>query len=511
MDKMDAAAIMGLAAQAGLGGLPNMGKTPQIQSDLSFGDALMKTQEIRGSLESEIQGAGTKATAPVTKSTSANVKTPDEGNSKAIDSGKDNIASGKDKTSDLKEEVAEAVNVIKEKIKENFNVTDEDIEEAMEVLGLVIADLFNGADLRSLVMELTGTADSIELLTNVELYDGVKEITQLSENLLNEISTDLGISMEEVTEIINDDSFEIKTLNDAEVAIASSENTEEADTYEVESILTGSSAKPETEKSIDKDAGSKEVINEVSDEAVSTILTDKQDKTEDTKEENKPEIKVEVTKTEEVRTQSPVKAEDFSKNSDSKENSKHSTKGDMLNQNQPVTFGQTVEQTVNTVGDIVETVTTYADTENILRQVTDHIKVNISENSTEMEMQLHPASLGTVNMQVTQANGQITAHLTVQNELVKAVLESQMISLQETLNEQGSKVTAIEITVANYNLDSSNGSESYSEEKHNQSQQGKRSRGINLSEIDSFDELTDEEKLTAEVMNMNGSSVNYKA
>ena len=183
--------------------------------------------------------------------------------------------------------------------------------------------------------------------------------------------------------------------------------------------------------------------------------------------------------------------------------------------NQEFTFNQTqavTNQTVNTVGDIVETVTSYTtgtDTDNIMRQVTDYVKVHISDDVTKMEIELHPASLGTVNMQINSQNGQITAHLTVQNELVKSVLETQMIKLQETFDEQGTKVSAIEVTVAEYSLNSQSDN-NYSEERNGRNY-GSKKKGINLNEIGSLDELDEEEQLEAKVMEMNGSSVNYTA
>ena len=144
-----------------------------------------------------------------------------------------------------------------------------------------------------------------------------------------------------------------------------------------------------------------------------------------------------------------------------------------------------------------------------MRQVTDYVKVHISEDVTKMEIELHPASLGTVNMQINSQNGQITAHLTVQNELVKSVLETQMIKLQETFDEQGTKVSTIEVTVAEYSLNSQSDN-NYSEERNGRSY-GSKKKGINLNEIGSLDELDEEEQLEAKVMEMNGSSVNYTA
>ncbi|MBR5766453.1 MAG: flagellar hook-length control protein FliK, partial [Lachnospiraceae bacterium] len=160
----------------------------------------------------------------------------------------------------------------------------------------------------------------------------------------------------------------------------------------------------------------------------------------------------------------------------------------------------------------------YADTENILRQVTDHIKVDIGVDSSSMELQLHPASLGTVNLQIASSNGVITANLLVQNETVKAALESQMVKLLETFEEQGQKVEAIEVSVAGYDLDRSLSGDSGSDAGDRQDKDSGRigrtaRRRLNLNELDEegFEDLTEEEQLAAKIMDANGTSVDYKA
>ena len=61
-----------------------------------------------------------------------------------------------------------------------------------------------------------------------------------------------------------------------------------------------------------------------------------------------------------------------------------------------------------------------------------------------------PASLGSVNVQIAAKDGVITAQFTAQNETVKAAIESQLVQLRTQFEEQGIKVDAVEVTVANY-------------------------------------------------------------
>ncbi|MCH5251984.1 MAG: flagellar hook-length control protein FliK [Lachnospiraceae bacterium] len=97
----------------------------------------------------------------------------------------------------------------------------------------------------------------------------------------------------------------------------------------------------------------------------------------------------------------------------------------------------------------------------IVEQVIHQVKVRVMPETTSMELQLHPASLGKVNLQVSsQANGMATAMLVVENQAAKEALESQMITLKQTFEEQGLKVEAVEVTVSEFGLDSQSGQKS---------------------------------------------------
>lgn len=91
----------------------------------------------------------------------------------------------------------------------------------------------------------------------------------------------------------------------------------------------------------------------------------------------------------------------------------------------------------------------------ITEQVLGQVKVRVTSETTNLEIQLHPASLGRVNVQVSAAaQGITTATLFVENEMAKQALESQMLTLKQNFQEQGLKVDAVEVTVSNFNLES---------------------------------------------------------
>lgn len=480
-------------AGTGLNNLSNIGKSEQSTKEISFADTFMKTNEVNLNKDVTSDVSKTKTVVATNAGSNKNIKTAEA-------SGQETESLDEEKIKDLAEEISEITNQIVDKIKSEFEVTDEEIEEAMEVLGLTIADLTKPAELRNLLMELTGTSDSIELLTNVELYDSVKEVTDFASNLFTEVAKDFSLSTEQLTEMINTESFE-EALNEVDVSVTSNEAETEADAEVVSEVTVDKT----TDAALAFENSDKADANETK-----PVESNNSNESEEVPIDTEKKAPDKIEKPESFAQSNLMNDEAMNERSENRKSFNFDS-----SKNQEFTFNQTqavTNQTVNTVGDIVETVTSYttgADTDNIMRQVTDYVKVHISDDVTKMEIELHPASLGTVNMQINSQNGQITAHLTVQNELVKSVLETQMIKLQETFDEQGTKVSAIEVTVAEYSLNSQSDN-NYSEERNGRNY-GSKKKGINLNEIGSLDELDEEEQLEAKVMEMNGSSVNYTA
>ena len=135
------------------------------------------------------------------------------------------------------------------------------------------------------------------------------------------------------------------------------------------------------------------------------------------------------------------------------------------------------------------------------------MKLQFGSDTTSLEMQLHPASLGTLHIQLESKGGMVTANFITQNEAVKAALESQIVQLQESFEAQGVRIEAIEVTVQTHeferNLEQGRGREQQEPQKKN------RSRRINLIDPLATEGLDEEETLAAEVRAAGGSTVEY--
>lgn len=452
---------------------------------------------------------------------------------------KDPIANEED-MKELTEEVASQITAIVAKISEILGISEEDIKTAMENLGMTGVDLLDPVSIKDLCMELTGTPDSISLLTNGELYEDVKEIAQTAEDAGTKITADFGMTKEEITEVINDDTFK-EAVETAVADLTNKSERSEADDLPKEVPL------PENVK-IDDQLPIQD--KEVEDEAVAVKAVADNTETPAATGTEATVVTVEVNRETEVKTE-PVKEPVVKEEGETKvaqpaettqtvnttetfkptvKTSNTEQRGNEENPENSSRFAQpeaaginTVVQTetvnpVNNLGEVVETVRTYADAraDQIMDQVTESIRVNYTADTTSMEMQLHPASLGTVNMQIASTGGVVTAHILVENEAVKTVLESQLITLQQTFEEQGQKVEAVEVSVANYDLNKGGNSDTGSDtQDRGDTRTGRVTarRRINLNDLDEEDieELSEEEKITADMMARSGNSVDYTA
>lgn len=153
-------------------------------------------------------------------------------------------------------------------------------------------------------------------------------------------------------------------------------------------------------------------------------------------------------------------------------------------------------------------------TQKIIDQIADYVKIHSGEKLTSMEIALNPASLGSVNLHVSSKGGVISAQLYAQDEAVRAALESQVAALKESLEAQGMKVDAIEITEHSHQLEQNldqNGGQQESAEAQKKS--GRRLLNLDeLPEEEAYEEkMTQAEKLQIEMMRMGGNKLNFQA
>ena len=171
-----------------------------------------------------------------------------------------------------------------------------------------------------------------------------------------------------------------------------------------------------------------------------------------------------------------------------------------------------VQNVVNQLSAAQTQSTSFADaqTQNIMNQIMDYMKIQLNAETSTLEMQLQPESLGTLQIRISAREGIMTAQFTTASESVKAALESQMVQLQQQFEEQNIKVEAIEVTVQTHQFESAL---QQGEAKEQQSEDGKKNRvrKIDLNQLEDAEEISEEDRIVAEMMAASGSTVDYLA
>lgn len=169
-------------------------------------------------------------------------------------------------------------------------------------------------------------------------------------------------------------------------------------------------------------------------------------------------------------------------------------------------FVERLTQSFETVG-TTETVSQDVTMTDIVQQVVNHIRIRVLPQTTSMELQLNPESLGRVNLNVTSNNGTATATLTVQNQMAKEALESQIAVLKENLESQGLKVESVEVNVSDFGF-------KHPEDSNNNQfgqQQQKKAPGKRFR-FDAADEVEEESAAdSADAVQTGDSVVDYTA
>lgn len=375
---------------------------------------------------------------------------------------------------DAAEQAATAVMELMRQIAEAFGITQGDVEALMADMDLQPMDLLEPGKLGSLLLAAGGDGDPLSLITDEQLCADYQALMEQG----RAISETLGVSPEVLTEKLAQTSEEIP--EQPAVTEAAVETAEPMIVVETEDAQeTDETHEPQETQDVFRipDGGA-----DSSPEGV-------------------------TARTAQARPDADGREE--------KEAGQGGHEGNAMNlsgvaaqEPQDTLFGLRTEEAQRSEGpwDI--------DAQDVMRQIMDYMKIQVRQNVSSLEMQLHPANLGTLQIHVAAKGGVLTASFITQNETVRAALESQMVQLRESFEEQGVKVEAIEVTVQTHqfeqNLEQGRGGQS------GEMTEGKRPRTRRLSlggESGTAvpEELEGDERIAAEMMAANGGTVDFTA
>lgn len=372
---------------------------------------------------------------------------------------KEIIKSSNEETSVDKEELTQLAGDIKDVITEELGITEEELVNAMAEAGLTFGDLLVPQNVSKLMAQIKDVEPAI-IITDSQLSEQLADIVNSISELINVVADNNQVTLDEVT-----GAFEELLKEDTSLG---QENTTK-DVVKTVTVITNA----ETGK-----------------EMTITMEGDR------------------VTQTTTELTENPVMNENGANNEDL--NEEFSGKGE---NNQTGTFATNI---INNLSESIQNSQMVqsdfsqiynVNQADVINQIIDSIRVNVKADTSTMELQLTPESLGKINLTVVAKDGNITASITAQNDTVKAIIESQLIQLKEALNNQGLKVTDVEVTVAGQAFDQN--FEGNNDNAQNGQAGGRRKfRGIDelvadVSEID--------DSIVSQMMEQEGSSVNFKA
>ena len=336
-----------------------------------------------------------------------------------------------------------------------FSISEEELQGIMDDLGMTKMDLTDPASLNELLMNISGAQDSFALLTDENLYGNVKGIMNLQNELVGQAQEDLKLAPEEWQQTV--------------AGIAQKTVAEPVITVEMDDTVNTAAGSQTGEAAI-------------------------------------PMQEPEILENQAAQNTQGEKAGDFGEKQEHAANGEH---GNLLLQNlKEGNFLTQLQQTAQTeeAGPV--------DTQDIMRQIMDYMKVSVKPDSSDLEMQLHPQSLGTLHIQMAAKNGVVTANFITENETVKAALESQMVQLKENFTEQGIKVEAIEVTVQTHQFEQNleQGRDGSGSREAEAGVGKRRTRRINLNTAFAEDKpQTEEDRIAADMMSANGNTVDFTA
>lgn len=381
---------------------------------------------------------------------------------------------------------------VKEILKDELGVSDEQVEDAMSILGLQWMDLLNPASLSQLVTQLTGTEDACSLLMSEEFTN----IMQNTDELVQSLSETLGISKDEWVALQN---------QLAELTADFNETVDMADGG-VQEIA------PQTDATI--------TSQDTTVMAATVQMTHTTEETQNVQPGEETEDAapvIQVNASEDAQTENNV-SENASGEMGEPAAQSQKTKESSVNEHAQTMEFQVRAEQQTTAPEEVNTVAsrTTIDVQDIMNQITEFAKVNLSSENSSIEMQLNPENLGKVYLHIAATKeGNITAELTVSSETVKTALEAQIADLRTSLNQQGIKVDAVEVTIASHEFERNLEQNAAGEEQQgSQREESGRTAGRRLfrGELDELSGLMNEEEaLAAQIMKDHGNTMDVTA
>jgi flagellar hook-length control protein FliK len=371
-----------------------------------------------------------------------------------------------------------------------LGLTEEELNQLLSDLNMDVTDLLKADNLLTIVAAAGGESDAMSLLTNEDLYGSFQQLTGTLTQKLDEAAKAMGMTTDELSQLIEQAGQQVTEGQSVAITENIPENT--ADTRPVQIGEDQNLLQTDTEAVSDME--SSEPVDEP--EADSVNPDDA--------------VRAEEQPAETMQSRESNSRGDNTDQSRNNDSDRQGSQSPWMNGNSDMIKAQAAVAQAQAAAAVVSE---GVDTESIIRQIVDYMEVNSGGDTPSLEMQLTPEHLGTLRIRLTAEDGVVSAQIVAQNETVKNALESQLIRLVESFDEQGIKVDSVEVSVGTNtspdSFDQNTGSENGSGMTDSRSGYGRRLRNLNLSALTDSQELEEEDRLAAEMLRADGNTVDY--
>ncbi len=372
---------------------------------------------------------------------------------------------GQDENSGGDEMLAQILGIlqsIQEAVMRILKLSPEEFDQLLADQGLKLSELTDAEGLQRLVLEKYGSTDVMDFLTDGELGQTLNQLVQEVEDILK------GAAPVRTEEELKAAAEELETKQ-----MFTSDTKAQAGTAVREAAVLGAEQRPEkTEPGSDPGQTEAGAGGEPEVEVIRMAEGNGSDK------QTAPDTGDKEAKEQERISRYEVFLDNLTK-----------TSGDTI-------IGE--QQDIGRITELRE----------IADQIVERIRIVMKPEQTSMELVLNPEHLGRVSLTVLAKNGAMTAEFKVENELTKEAIESQLQTLKETLNTQGIKVEAIEVTIAGYTFGESSQPETEDQAFSRKKEQGQK---ISLAEALSMEEESAQEDMLTDFTGLRGTNIDATA
>ena len=346
-------------------------------------------------------------------------------------------------TKDVKSKNAdrEKVELLKDKLKE-AGLSDDEISMLMALLGSTFTDLIEQMPLEQIqTMDFENLVNVVQTLNHIE----VNQELQLEPD--QTLTQNLTSSLKQFV-----DTLEKVMRSDEQMSVDQVEDLMTALKGQIEKVVTKVDQNKDMPvqdviRSMQDASSSKQVVNQSPD----TTLRPEAQNVSDASISDKTEVSENLvqTESEEIDADLTIQSKevgDVTTKSDEKAKSTTETKqtDNTVVVNQPQNQDQKIMETLIKSSEVRQ-----VPRPEIFNQVLDAIKANISVSDTgsSMLLKLQPEQLGDVEVKVTINKGVVLAEIKVENETVKAAIETNLDQLKQSLTQKGYNTNAISVSI----------------------------------------------------------------